>query len=275
MNMIFYTRWFALWSLTLFLMAGLMAGVVVPEVFAQDEEQKPLFWRQFIPGSATTRAMFLSRSAQLVLYRNGMVIYQGDRDMPYQQVMLSKNEFIILVGRIEAEYHLSVVTPERLKNEEPYIKSVQKSMSGNDVSSVVMWFGIHRPPSLFRYPAELLKARSGNIKLGPAWDSLYRYSQYLSTFHHPRAKPLVPDRIEIAVQPLPSYLSDAADSAVAWPLADVALREVQGARKRGFHTLTGDAARLAYKLLSTNSVVSDAGVTYLVWARPLLLPDKK
>ena len=274
MNMIYHTRWFALCSRTL-LLAGLMAGAIVPEVFAQIGERKPMYWRQFVPGSATTRAMFLSRSPQFVMYWDGMVIYRDDKaDMPYRQVQLSRDEFIILIGRIEEEYRLTVVMPSRLKDEEPYIKSVQKRVSGHNNDSVVIWLGIHKPPSLYRYSVELLEARSGNIQLGPAWDALYRYSQYVSTFQHPRAKPLVPDRIEIAVQPLPSYLSVAADSAVVWSLTDVALREIQGARKRGFRTLTGDDARLAYKLLSENSIVSDGDKTYLVWARPLLVPDK-
>ena len=209
------------------------------------------------------------------MYRDGLIVYRNDlANTPYRQVQLTRDERAFLVRSMESAYRLSGITPNRLKREDPYINSMQKRLDPNNKNIVVIWMGMHNPPSLHRLSQTLLEARSGNDELGPAWNMLYECSRYLSTFDHPRAKPLVPDEVEIAVQVLPSYLSDRADSAKPWPLSGITLQDIKGTRNRGFKTLTGDQAQSAYRFLSEQSIVSDDGKVYEVWVRPILLPKR-
>ncbi|MEE2710699.1 MAG: hypothetical protein VYA69_14005 [Gemmatimonadota bacterium] len=262
-------------ELWLNLLICLILATATPAVYAQNEDREPAFWRQLIPGSTTVKSMFATRSPQFIMYREGLIVYRNDLyNTSYQQVRLTKEEQAGLVRSMEGAFRLSGITTNRLRREDPYIQSVQKTLDPNNKNTVVIWLGMHSPPSLHRYRQTLLEARSGNDKLGPAWNMLYELNQYLSSFNHPRAKPLVPEEIEIAVQALPSYLSDKADSAKHWPFSDVSLENIKGARNRGFKTLTGNRARSAYSFLSGQPIISDGDSVYEVWVRPILLPKR-
>ena len=239
---------------------------------AVEPTSAPLLWRMLIPASATTQAIFLSRSPQFVLFSDGRIVYRDDTfKNPYQQIQLSKQQFTVLWPKWQQDFGLFSLVPDRLKRETPYIQSVQKPLSQNN-DKVSVWIGVHSPPSLHTYSVALLEARAGNVKLGPAWDALYRLSGFLATFAVPTAEPYHPDRVELAVQELPAYRANAAPLAVEWSLKGVSLAEIKGQRSQGFRTLTGETARQAYLLLSTNEIVKSGGVTYLVWVRPLLMP---
>jgi len=240
--------------------------------FAQTTAARPVLWRQIAPASATTQQVFLNRSPQFTLFTDGLIVFRDDTSQtPYRQIRLSQSEVSALLVRWAGEFGLPGLTTNRLKRETPYIESVQKELK-NDPSKVSIWIGIHNPPSLHTYPLALLEARSGNTKLGPGWDALYRLQRYLSTFTDPRAEPFVPERIEISVQELPPHLSGSAALAKEWPIPGVRLPDVKGTRKQGFRTLTGETARQAYTLLRQTEVVKSGNGVYLVWARPLLLP---
>lgn len=262
-------------ELRLNLFICLILATATPVVNAQNEDREPAFWRQLIPGSTTVKSMFVARSPQFIMYRDGLIVYRpGLTDTPYHQIQLTPEEQAFLVRSLQDAYRLSGITANRLKREDPYIQSVQKTLDPNKKDTVVIWLGMHSPPTLHRYRQTLLEARSGNEQLGPAWNMLYEFSQYLSSFNHPKSKPLVPDKIEVAVQALPSYLSDKADSAKQWPLSEVALGDIKGSRNRGFKTLNGDLARSAYSFLSGQSIISDGHNVYEVWVRPILLPNR-
>ena len=239
---------------------------------AAESTPVPLLWRMLIPASATTQAIFLSRSPQFVLFSDGRIVYRDDTfKKPYQQIRLSKQQFTVLWPQWQQGFGLFSLLPSRLQRETPYIQSVQKPLSQNN-DKISVWIGVHSPPSLHTFPVALLEARAGNIKLGPAWDALYRLSGFLAAFAAPNAEPYHPDRVELAVQELPAYRAKAAHLAVEWSLTGVSLAEIKGQRSQGFRTLTGAAARQAYLMLSTNEIVRSGGVTYLVWVRPLLTP---
>jgi hypothetical protein len=235
-------------------------------------EDAPVLWRQLVPASSTTREIFLTRSPQFVLFRDGRIVYRDDAfKRPYQQVRLSEAELGAFWLYLQNEFGLPGLTPNRLKRETPYIAGVQKEVR-NDNTKVSIWIGIHNPPSLHSYTTALLEARSNNTRLGPAWDALYRLHRYLAAFTFPKAEPYVPDRVEIAVQDLPSYRSGSSASAAAWPFPQVNLATIKGDRRPGFQTLTGEAARQAYALLAKTDVVKSGDGVYLVWVRPLILP---
>lgn len=246
----------------------------VPEADAQQNERQPAIWRQLIAGSSTVKSMFVTRSPQFILYSDGFIVYRSDQmDTRYKQVQLTEQERVYLVRSLESNYRVSGITNSRLKREEPYIQSMQKPVDPNNKNTVVLWLGMHSPPSVHRASQTLMKARSGNVELGPAWNLMYELSQFLSTFGHPRAELLVPDEIEIAVQELPTYLNDQANAAMPWPLKKVSLKEIQGNRKRAFKTLKGRDAQLAYAFLSEQSIVSEGNERFEVWVRPILFSE--
>lgn len=232
----------------------------------------PLLWRMLIPGSATTQAIFLSRTPQFILFNDGRIVYRDDTfKNPYRQIRLSKQQFSLLWLQWQQDFGFFSLIPTRLQRETPYIQSMQKPLSQNN-DKITLWIGTHSPPSLHTYSAALLEARSGNVKLGPAWDALYRLSLFLANFAVPDAELYHPDRVELAVQELPAYRAGAAHLAEEWSVTGVNLAEVKGQAAQGFRTLTGEVGRQAYQLLSHNEVVKSGGVTYLVWVRPLLMP---
>ena len=246
----------------------------VPESDAQQNERQPAIWRQLIAGSSTVKSMFVTRSPQFILYSDGFIVFRGDQmDTPYKQVKLTEQERVYLVRSLESNYRVSGITNSRLKREEPYIQSMQKPVDTNNKNTVVLWLGMHSPPSVHRASQTLMKARSGNVELGPAWDLMYQLSQFLSTFSHPRSERLKPDEIEIAVQVLPSYLAEQASTAKPWPLREVSLKEIRGTRKRAFKSLKGRDAQLAYTFLSERSIVSEGNERFEVWVRPILFSE--
>ena len=235
-------------------------------------ESPPFIWRKLVPGSSTVEEVFLTRTPQFVLFLEGLIIYRDEAfKKPYQQIRLNSKELGALYLYMQNTFGLPALSPDRLGRELPYIKSVQKAVY-DDNTKVSIWIGMHTPPSLHTYGTKLLAARSVNVRLGPGWKALYDLSHFLSYYQHTKAEPYVPDRVEIAVQTLPSYMADQADQAVAWSLTDVDLNEAKGKRIRGFKTLKGDTARKAYALLSEHQVVKAGDTVFLVWVRPLIMP---
>lgn len=262
-------------SRTILVIACMTLAGWTPPATAADDETVPILWRQTTPASATTEAMFIYRSPQFIVYRNGRIVFRDDAlTLPYQQTQLDEDALRRFLASLEAAYHISAITSARLKAEEPYIKSVQKPVWTRDASTVTIWIGVRNPPSLHRQNVTILEARDHDPRLGPAWQALSRLNQYLAAFHHPDATPFVPDRVEIAVQHLPSRMAEKAASAASWPLSDVSLEAIKGERLRGYHRLSGEPARTVYRLVTENPVVREGDTVYLVWTRPLLLPEE-
>lgn len=260
-------RWRRFILLLLVIVSG--TGIIHP---AHAADSQPFIWRKLVSGSSTIEEAFSTRTPQFILFRDGLIIYRdGAFKKPYQQVRLNKQELSAFYIHMQNTYGLPGLTPGRLKRELPYIKSVQKAVY-NDNTRVSIWIGMHTPPSLHTFGMKLLQARSVNERLGPGWKGLYELSQLLSVYIHTKAETYLPDRVEIAVQILPSYLTDQADQAVAWSLTDVDLNEAKGKRMRGFKTLKGEAARQAYTFLTEHQIVKSDDTVFLVWVRPLILP---
>lgn len=244
----------------------------LPAAFAVVENQ-PFIWRKLAPGSSTVEEVFLTRTPQFVMFRDGLIIYRDDDfKKPYKQIRLNSKELGSIYVYMQNNFGLPALTPDRLNRELPYIKSVQKPVYEDDNTRVSIWISMHTPPSLHTYGTKLLAARSVSEKLGPGWKALYELSRFLAVYDHTQATPYIPERVEIAVQVLPSYMADQAGEAVEWTLSDVDLNQAKGKRMRGFKTLQGDAAQRAYKLLTENPIVKSGDTVYLVWVRPLILP---
>ncbi len=251
----------------LLLLAGiLMAG----EVHGSNVD--PAIWRKVVRASTTVHKVFLSRTPQIVIYGNGIVVFRDDdADALHRQVKLEEHEVAGLYVIMQSSFGLTSLTNEWLNNELPYAQSIQKPFR-EDNDKVTIWIGMHAPPSLHTYSPALLEARSGNDVIAPAWRSMYKFNLFLAGFTHPRAEPYVPDRVEIAVQKLPRYMADQAGEAVDWPLDSIDLAEVKGNRPRGYRTLSGSPAREAYRVLTEHQTIRSGGQVYLVWVRPILLP---
>ena len=238
----------------------------------QAAENQPFLWRKMVPGSSTVEEVFLSRTPQFVMFREGLIIYRDDAfKKPYKQVQLNQLELGSFYLYMQNTWGLPALTPDRLNRELPYIKSVQKAVY-NDNTNISIWIGMHTPPSLHVYGTKLLAARSVNEKLGPGWKALHDMGVFLSSYDHTKAEPYLPGRVEIAVQTLPDYMADQAHQAVAWPLEEVDLNAAKGQRMRGFMTLEGETAQKAYLLLTRQQIVKAGDTVFLVWVRPLILP---
>ena len=234
-------------------------------------ENEPAIWRKMVRASTTVHDVFLSRTPQIVIYGNGLVVFRDDDARArHRYVQLEGEEVPGLYVVMQSNFGLSSLTNEWLDNELAYARSIQEPYRDNN-DKVTIWIGIHAPPSLHTYSPALLKARSVNDVLAPAWNAIYEFNLFLAEFTHPGAEPYVPDRVEIAVQHLPRYMADQSDEAVDWPLDAIDLAEVKGKRPRGYRTLTGPSAREAYGLLTVNQVIRSGDQLYLVWVRPLLL----
>lgn len=249
-----------------FVLAGLFASAEV-----HGSEGVPAVWRKMVRASTTVHEVFLSRTPQIVIYGDGFIVFRDD-DLKtlHRQVRLEGEEIPGLYLVMQDSFGLPSLTNKRLIDELPYARSIQKPFRENN-DKVTIWIGLHAPPSLHTYSPALLKARSGNEVIAPAWNAMYRFNNFLSGFSHLRVQPFVPDRVEIAVQKLPGYMEDQSGNAVDWPLDSIDLAEVKGKRSRGYRKLTRADARQAYRLLTEHQVIRSDGQTYLVWVRPLLL----
>ncbi len=251
----------------LFLMAGVLGTADV-----HGAEGEPAIWRKMVRASTTVHEVFLSRTPQIVIYGNGIVIFRDDdAGSLHRQIVLKDDEVPGLYLVMQTTFGLSSLTNEWLDNELPYARSIQEPYR-EDNDKVTIWIGLHTPPSRHTFSPALLKARSVNDVIAPAWNAMYKFNKFLVGFTHPRAEPYVPDRVEIAVQKLPRYMADQSDEAVDWPLESIDLAEVKGKRPRGYRTLTGPSARQAYQLLTEHQAIRSGGQVYLVWVRPILLP---
>lgn len=251
----------------------LFAGSARADTPAPGEAPVPFLWRQFVPSSSTVEAAFQLRTPQFILYQNGTLIYRGSpADRPsYRQVVLTPQELGAFLFSLQQRFHFSGITPERLARELPYIQR-PKTPPQKDANGVVIWMGVFNPPRTLRMSLADLKAHDGQPRNAPAWEALNGLNRFLEGYRHPRAQPFIPDRVELAVHPLPSRLASSAASAARWPLPDVSLRALLGRKSEAFQTLTGESARTAYRLLADHPVVTDGGTVYYVWVRPLLLP---
>ncbi len=239
---------------------------------AHGSEGEPAIWRKMVRASTTVHEIFLSRTPQIVLYGNGLIVFRDDDfKNPHRQIRLEGEELGGLYLVMQNSFGLSSLTNEWIDNELPYARSIQEPFRENN-DKVTIWIGLHAPPSRHTYSPALLKARSVNDVIAPAWNAMYKFNNFLSGFSHPRAQPFVPDRVEIAVQKLPRYMEDQSDDAVDWPLDTIDLAEVKGKRPRGYRKLAGADARQAYRLLTEHQAIRSGGQVYLVWVRPLLLP---
>jgi len=235
-------------------------------------EDDPAIWRKMVRASTTVHDVFLSRTPQIVIYGNGLVVFRDDDAQAlHRYVRLEGDEVPGLYLVMQTTFGVSSLTNEWLDNELTYARSIQEPYRDNN-DKVTIWIGMHSPPSLHTYSPALLKARSVNDVIAPAWNAMYKFNLFLAGFTHPRAAPYVPDRVEIAVQHLPRYMADQSGEAVDWPLDSIDLAEVKGKRPRGYRTLTGSSAREAYGLLTGNQVIRSGDQLYLVWVRPVLLP---
>ena len=249
--------------------------VVLAGLFATAEvhgsEGVPAIWRKMARASTTVHEVFLSRTPQIVIYEDGLVVFRDDDfKKGYRHVRLSGEDRIKLYLTMQTSFGLSSLTNEWLDNELPYARSIQEPYR-EDNDKVIIWIGLHAPPSQHTYSPALLKARSVNEVLAPAWNAMYKFNNFLAEFTHPDVTPYVPDRVEIAVQKLPGYMEDRSDEAVDWPMASIDLAGVKGKRPRGYRILTGADAREAYRLLTEHQAIRSGGQLYLVWVRPLLL----
>ncbi|MXW05398.1 MAG: hypothetical protein F4Z81_10070 [Gemmatimonadetes bacterium] len=239
---------------------------------AHGSEGEPAIWRKMVRASTTVHDVFLSRTPQIVIYGNGLVVFRDDDAQAlHRYIRLVDEEVPGLYLVMQTTFGLSSLTNEWLDNELTYARSIQEPYRDNN-DKVTIWIGMHSPPSLHTYSPALLKARSVNDVIAPAWNAMYKFNLFLAGFTHPRAAPYVPDRVEIAVQHLPRYMADQSGEAVDWPLDSTDLAEVKGKRPRGYRTLTGSSAREAYGLLTVNQVIRSGDQLYLVWVRPVLLP---
>ena len=253
-------------SWLLIVLAGLFAAGE-----AHGSEGVPAIWRKMVRASTTVHEVFLSRTPQIVIYGNGLIVFRDDDFKTlYRQVRLEEEEIPGLYLMMQHRFGLPSLTNEWLDNELPSARSIQEPFRENN-DKVTIWIGLHAPPSRHTYSPSLLKARSVNEVIAPAWNAMYKFNNFLSGFSHPRAQPFVPDRVEIAVQKLPGYMEDQSGNAVDWPLDSIGLAEMTGKRPRGYRTLIGADAREAYRLLTEHQVIRSAGQVYLVWVRPLLL----
>ena len=250
----------------LMVLAGLLGAPL-----AHGSEGEPAIWRKTLRASTTVQDVFLSRTPQIVIFDNGLVVFRDDDARAlHRHVRLESEDLTRLYVVMQSNFGLSSLTNEWLDNELAYARSIQEPFRENN-DRVTIWIGMHSPPSLHTYSPALLKARSVNDVLAPAWNAIYEFNLFLAEFTHPGAEPYVPDRVEIAVQHLPRYMADQSDEAVDWPLDAIDLAEVKGKRPRGYRTLTGPSAREAYGLLTVNQVIRSGDQLYLVWVRPLLL----
>ncbi|MXX02600.1 MAG: hypothetical protein F4X08_11835 [Gemmatimonadetes bacterium] len=239
---------------------------------AHGSEDDPAIWRKMVRASTTVHDVFLSRTPQIVIYGNGLVVFRDDDAQAlHRYVRLVDEEVPGLYLVMQTTFGVSSLTNEWLDNELTYARSIQEPYRDNN-DKVTIWIGMHSPPSLHTYSPALLKARSVNDVIAPAWNAMYKFNLFLAGFTHPRAEPYVPYRVEIAVQHLPRYMADQSGEAVDWPLDSIDLAEVKGKRPRGYRTLTGSSAREAYGLLTANQVIRSGDQLYLVWVRPVLLP---
>ena len=252
------------------LLVVLAALLGAPTVHGSENE--PAIWRKMARASTTVHEVFLSRTPQIVIYGNGLVVFRDDdaRSL-HRYVQLEGEDVPGLYLVMQTTFGVSSLTNEWLDNELTYARSIQEPFRDNN-DKVTIWIGIHSPPSLHTYSPALLKARSVNDVIAPAWNAMYKFNLFLAGFTHPKAAPYVPDHVEIAVQHLPRYLADQSGEAVDWPLDSIDLAEVKGKRPRGYRTLTGPSAREAYGLLTGNQVIRSGDQLYLVWVRPVLLP---
>lgn len=242
----------------------------VPTVHGSEGD--PAIWRKLVRASTTVHEVFLSRTPQIVIYDNGFVVFRDDDARAlHRQVRLEGDDLTRLYLVMQNTFGLSSLTNTWLENELTYARSIQEPFRDNN-DRVTIWIGIHSPPSLHTYSPALLKARSVNDVIAPAWNAMYEFNLFLAEFTHPGAEPYVPDHVEIAVQHLPRYMADQSGEAVDWPLDSIDLADVKGERPRGYHTLTGQSAREAYGLLTGNQVIRSGDQLYLVWVRPVLLP---
>lgn len=252
------------------LLLVLAAFLGAPAVHGSENE--PAIWRKMVRASTTVHEVFLARTPQIVIYGNGLVVFRDDDAQAlHRHVRLVGEEVPGLYLVMQTTFGLSSLTNEWLDNELTYARSIQEPFRDNN-DKVTIWIGIHSPPSLHTYSPALLKARSVNDVIAPAWNAMYKFNLFLAGFTHPRAEPYVPDRVEVAVQHLPRYMADQSGEAVDWPLDTIDLAEVKGKRPRGYRTLTGSSAREAYGLLTVNQVIRSGDQLYLVWVRPVLLP---
>ena len=235
-------------------------------------EGDPAIWRKMVRASTTVHEVFLSRTPQIVIYGDGLIVFRDDDFKTlHRQVRLEGEEISLLYLMMQNSFGLSSLTNEWLDNELPYARSIQAPFRENN-DKVTIWIGLHVPPSRHTYSPALLKARSVNEVIAPAWNAMYKFNSFLSGFSHSGARPFVPDRVEIAVQKLPGYMEDQSEEAVDWPLDAIDLAEAKGKRPRGYRKLTGANAREAYRLLTEHQAIRSGGQVYLVWVRPLLLP---
>ncbi len=252
------------------LLVVLAALLGAPSVHGSENE--PAIWRKMVRASTTVHEVFLSRTPQIVIYGNGLVVFRDDDARAlHRYVQLEGEDVPGLYLVMQTTFGVSSLTNEWLDNELTYARSIQEPFRDNN-DKVTIWIGIHSPPSLHTYSPALLKARSVNDVIAPAWNAMYKFNLFLAGFTHPKAAPYVPDHVEIAVQHLPRYLADQSGEAVDWPLDSIDLAEVKGKRPRGYRTLTGPSAREAYRLLTGNQVIRSGDQLYLVWVRPVLLP---
>ncbi|MCY3712213.1 MAG: hypothetical protein OXH02_02865 [Gemmatimonadetes bacterium] len=249
----------------------LILAVLLGVPTVHGSEGDPSIWRKLVRASTTVHEVFLSRTPQIVIYDNGFVVFRDDDARAlHRQVRLEGDDLTRLYLVMQNTFGLSSLTNAWLENELTYARSIQEPYRDNN-DRVTIWIGMHSPPSLHTYSPALLKARSVNDVLAPAWNAIYEFNLFLAEFTHPEAEPYVPDRVEIAVQHLPRYMADQSGEAVDWPLDAIDLAEVKGKRPRGYRTLTGSSAREAYGLLTGNQVIRSGDQLYLVWVRPVLI----
>mgnify|MGYP001183871281 CR=1 FL=1 len=233
-------------------------------------EDNLAIWRKFSLASTTVQEVFLSRTPQIAIYSNGLIVYRNKNQKLHQQVQLTKDEVSELFIMMQQRFGLLSLTNEWLDKELPYAKSIQVPFTENN-DKMTIWIGLHTPPSLHSYSTELIKSRSVNQLIAPAWNALFEFNKYLTEFSHPQAQPYIPNRVEIVVQKLPKYMAQEAIEAVEWPIDSIDLSVIKGNRLRGFKTLSEPIAGTAYQFLNKHPVVQYKNKSYLVWIRPLLL----
>ena len=235
-------------------------------------EGEPAIWRKLARASNTVEELFLSRTPQIVIYGDGLIVYRDDDYKTiHQQVRLVGDGISELYLMMQNRFGLPSLTNDWLENELPYAQSIQEPFRENN-DKVTIWIGLHSPPSLHTHTTGLLKSRSVNKLIAPAWNALYEFNSFLAGFYHPGGKIYIPDRVEIAVQKLPLYMMDQSENAVDWPIEAIDLASVTGKRPRGYRTMSGNPAREAYRLLTRHQVIRQDSQIYLVWIRPLLIP---
>ncbi len=127
---------------------------------AQETSTDPAIWRKLVHASTTVHEVFLSRTPQIVIYGDGLIVFRDDDFKTiHHQVRLVGDEMPLLFLMMQNSFGLPSLTNEWLENELPYAESIQVPFrESND--KVTIWIGLHSPPSMHTLSPPLLKARS-------------------------------------------------------------------------------------------------------------------